>query len=109
MQYIKQGDTIPITGQITVTDGDSDITNAQNFAEWSVNCRAQTANWGADVPITVEADGSFSGELPSSETALIPDGSRVEFDLRIRDPDGTVTSSPNFAVRIIAPVAGVPT
>lgn len=108
MDYFKQGDTIPISGEIKVFDDATEITQDQNFALWAISCKGKAKNWSHDVPLVIDAEGLFAGELSSAVTATIPAGQTVRFDIRIKDDAGVVISSQTKTLQILAPVSGVP-
>lgn len=110
MDSIKQGDTLPVAGVITVEENGVDVTDAQNFALWAVGFefRSLRPAWEHSLDIAIEADGSFYAELPSELTMTIPANVAVEYDMRVRDQDGNVASSRTETIFVYEAISELP-
>jgi hypothetical protein len=107
---IKQGDTIPISGAMTIVEDGVDVTAAEDFSLWSAEChfRERGGAWSYDTNLALASDGTFVDEVPSNQTALVTAGATVEYDIRVRDGSDVVWSSVTRLLLVTRAVSGVP-
>ncbi len=106
----KRGDTIPISGVITVLDNGVDTSAALNYSLWRVTCQVEDAA-GLLFHAVVFAPMTgplFYGEVPSAVTETAPVGARYVFDIRIRDETGFVRSTRTFSMSALPAVSETP-
>lgn len=112
---IKQGDTLPVSGRLVIEEDGVDISDTIDFSLWSIECNVTRFKDPSGTPYRYDLDiqltnpgGVFADEVPSSETLGWVVNSIYQLDIRVRDENGQVRSSPTYQVKCVAAVSGVP-
>ena len=105
----KPGDTIPISGRISVTD--DGVEQDVDFTAWEISCQLTDAAGVVkhDLAVSVATLPVFNDEVPSSATAGLTVGEVYYLDIRIKDELGYVRSTPTITYKAVRAVSATPT
>lgn len=103
---IKPGDSVPLNGRFKVSEWDEDnneyVDRSDTIDFTTRSIEAQVRNRAGtlvgDFNAQILPGGVYLGELTSAQTALFPANDRFFYDVRFRDDQGIVRSSPTGTI-----------
>ena len=108
---IKRGDTLPLSGKLSIKRLGVDVAGPAAFAGWSMSCQLREGQSGAlvhDLAPVLQPDGVFYGNVPSSVTEKLNLSMTYVMDIRVKDDTGMVMSSANMTAQFVKPISETP-
>lgn len=105
---LKIGDTLPVAGRIIVREDGIDVSDMIDFSLWAIECNVKRKNdpdqppYAYDLDMELLAGGVYADTVPSSETSTWVPGAVYTIDVRIRDENGWVSSTPTIEIKAVA-------
>lgn len=109
---VYRGDTIPLSGVVSIREAGTDISSTTDFSTWKVRAQVragttQSSTLLAEAVIDfVGSTREFKGEIAAADTAAFPD--RVYLGLRFVDGDGVIQSSKTIILSTEDAISQVP-